>query len=89
MVKTCLAEEGLDLGYDPGEDEVHEKEVKAEENHGEDDHQRGAVHFAPPGPGDLLDLRPDILQEVDETLIPSEFFFHGFSLSASDLSRIA
>jgi hypothetical protein len=71
MVKTCLAEEGLDLGNHPGENDVHEKEVKAEENHGEDDDQGGAVHFAPPGPGDLLELRPDILQEDDEALVPS------------------
>jgi hypothetical protein len=64
MIDTCLAEEGLDIGNHPGEDNVHEKKIKGEENGGKDDDQCGAVNLLARGPCHFLDFRAHIPQKI-------------------------
>src|SRR5512135_1075047 len=71
-----LSEEGLDLGDDPGEDDVHEEQVEAEEDGGRDDDRR-VDDLVAGRPGDLLELGPDVLEEVPEPFVPADLVVHG------------
>src|SRR5512139_3947372 len=72
-----LAEEALDLADDPGEDDVHEEQVEAEEHRRGDDDDRRAGDLGLGRPGDLLQLGLDVLEEISETLVPADLVVHG------------
>src|SRR5512136_1849737 len=72
-----LPEEVLDLGDDPGEDDVHEEQVETEEDRGRDDDDGRVDDLVAGRPGDLLELGPDVLEEVPEPLVPADLVVHA------------
>jgi hypothetical protein len=71
----------------PGKNHIHEKEIKAEEDRGDNHYDRRAVNLVPRRPGDFFQFGLGVLKEIDKALVPPNLVIHGLSSSSPDSSR--